>query len=66
MCENVGYDNRFTKEELLLLSDGMISLIQNVTEAKRLISDGEARETLTKLSAKYQTLNAKICRLAEQ
>ena len=55
--------SNFTKEELVILSNGLLALINNICEAEKLIYDGKIRETLDKEMEKYQELNYKVCEL---
>ena len=51
----------FTNEELFLLSAGIIALIHNSTEAKKLIYDEAIEGEIELYQSKLTNLNAKIC-----
>lgn len=53
--------NKFTQEELFTLSDGLLALIDKVSEAKKLIYNNEKIQyLLDEEIKKYQELNSKV------
>ena len=56
----------FTQEELLVLSQGLLALMDNVCEAKKLIRNERIQEELDKELDKYQELNLKILDLCDE
>ncbi len=57
--------DKFTQEELLILSDGLLVLMNNVYEAQKLIRNEKIREELDREVDKYQELNLKILELCD-
>ena len=55
--------NQFTAEELNMLSDGVLTLIENTNKALRLTIDKSCIEALKGLNMKYGDLNSKVCDL---
>lgn len=51
----------FTEEELHLLSNGLIALIQNATEAEKLVWDHASQAAIEDYVKKLQKLNSKVC-----
>lgn len=54
---------QFTAEELLLLSEGMTSLIRDVEEAAKLLPETSAHDMLRDLSMRYRELKTKVRRI---
>lgn len=63
MNENVGH---FTDEELLLLSEGILSLIHNADKGLALIKNHAVHEIMAEEMQKYTDLNAKLCMMMGQ
>lgn len=59
------YFQKFTEDELFILSDGLLCLIKNVNETEKLIYDKDCIDELKFLSEKYQKLNKKVCDFIE-
>lgn len=55
----------FTRDELLLMSEGIIKLIQDASKAIELVSYDEAQKLIRVHIEDLQTLNTKICKAAE-
>jgi len=55
----------FTKDELLLMSEGIIRLIQDASKAIELVSYDEAQKKIRVHIEDLQALNTKICKAAE-
>ena len=51
----------FTRDELIMLSDGILSMMENTSKAMALIKNSEAHEILEKELERYCQLNNKIC-----
>ena len=51
---------QFTKEELFILSSGLLELINNISKAKQLIYEKETQIALDKELKIYQELNHKL------
>lgn len=51
----------FSYEELIMLSDGLLTMTENANKAMTLIKSIEASEVLRKEVGKYCALNQKIC-----
>ena len=51
----------FTRDELTMLSDGILSMMENTSKAMDLIKSSEAHDILSKELEKYRQLNNKIC-----
>lgn len=58
MSENV---ECFTDEELLLLSDGILSLAANAEKALHLVKNKDVHRIISQEMQKYSDLNAKLC-----
>lgn len=56
-------DSQFTCDEMQILSEAMLAIMGNVDKAKKLISDHEAHESLSKVREKYQDLHCKVCKI---
>ena len=54
-------NKQFTNNELNMLSDGILTMIENVNEALKLVRDSESIKVLQESQEKYKELNAKIC-----
>lgn len=50
-----------SKEELSILSDGMLALIENTNKALEYTRDGKCVQDLLEIRTKYMKLNCKIC-----
>ena len=55
----------FTRDELLLMSEGIIKLIQDASTALGLVSYDEAQKHIRVHIEDLQALNTKICKAAE-
>ena len=55
----------FTRNELLLMSEGIIKLIQDAGKAMEFVSYDEAQKHIRVHIEDLQALNAKICKAAE-
>lgn len=55
----------FTRDELLLMSEGIIKLIQDASKAIELVSYDEAQKKIRVYIEDLQALNTKICKAAE-
>ena len=51
----------FTHDELTMLSDGILSMMENTSKAMAMIKSSEAHEILEKELERYCQLNNKIC-----
>jgi hypothetical protein len=51
----------FTRDELIMLSDGILSMMENTNKALALIKSSEAHNILEKELEKYRQLNNKVC-----
>lgn len=58
MNENIGY---FTDAELLMLSDGILALVENAEEALRLVKNKDIHGIISQEMQRYSDLNAKVC-----
>ena len=56
---------KFTQEELFILSNGLLALMNNVSEAKKLVYNKEIHKELDKELNIYQELNLKILELCD-
>lgn len=52
-------------EELIMLSNGILALINNAGTAKTLVTDAETHEAINKEVNKLVALNSKICKVIE-
>lgn len=59
-------EKQFTDDELRILSNGILSLIDNVTKALNLICDSKSVEILLASQEKYRELNTKICGMIKE
>lgn len=55
----------FTRDELLLMSEGVIKLIQDASKAIELVSYDEAQKLIRVHIEELQALNSKLCQAAE-
>ncbi len=55
----------FTRDELLLMSEGIIKLIQDASKAMELVSYDEAQKHIKVHIDDLRELNGKICKAAE-
>lgn len=51
----------FNERELTLLSDGILNMIENAGQAKRLVSDTASQNAIDAHIKELQTLNSKLC-----
>lgn len=51
----------FTYEELIMLSKGILAMMENVNKAMRLTMNSEVNEILSKDLETYRQLNDKVC-----
>lgn len=58
MNERVG---SFTHDELIMLSNGILSMMENTSKAMDLIKSSEAYDILEKELERYRQLNNKVC-----
>ena len=49
-----------SNEEIFILSEGLLSLIHNCSEASKLVPDRKAQEEIYNAIYKYQELNSKL------
>ncbi len=54
-------NNTFSYEDLITMSDGIITLIDKASKAQRLVWDDKSQEAIKEYIARLQGLNAKIC-----
>lgn len=52
---------KFTNKELDYLSRGMIALIRDASEAKKLVLDRASQDAIDSYIKELQSLNTKIC-----
>lgn len=57
---------RFTDEELIMLSNGILALIHNANTAKTLVADSNTHAAIEEEINKLVILNSKICREMEK
>lgn len=55
----------FTERELTLLSDGLLTMITNAGEAKKLVCDTESQKSIDKYVSELQRLNSKLCGISK-
>ena len=55
----------FTERELTLLSDGLLTMISNAGEAKKLVCDAELQKSIDKYVSELQKLNSKLCGMSK-
>lgn len=58
-----GKENIFTYEELMMLSKGILTMMENVKKAMELTMNHEVNEILSKDLDIYRQLNDKVCRM---
>lgn len=51
----------FNERELTILSDGLLSMIENAGQAKRLVCDTASHKAIDTHIKELQALNSKIC-----
>lgn len=51
----------FTDEELLILSDGIRSLVANADKASHLVKNKDVHRIISEEMQKYSDLDAKLC-----
>ena len=51
---------KLSNEEIFILSEGLLSLIHNCSEASKLVPDRKAQEEIYNAISKYQNLNSKL------
>ena len=51
----------FTQEELITMGNGILALIQNAGEAKKLVNSEEAHKAIEKEMNELVSLNSKLC-----
>lgn len=56
----------FTERELTLLSDGLLTMISNAGEAKKLVNSREAHNAIETEIDTLVSLNSKLCGMMEQ
>lgn len=54
------YKMKLSNEEIFMLSDGLLTLIHNCSEAIKLVPDNKARKGIHNTIRKYQELNTKL------
>ena len=54
------YKMKLSNEEIFMLSDGLLTLIHNCSEAIKLVQDKEAQKGIHNTIRKYQELNSKL------
>lgn len=54
-------NNTFSYEDLITMSEGIITLIDKASQAQKLVRDGKSQEAIKEYIARLQGLNAKIC-----
>lgn len=59
-------EKQFTDDELRMLSNGILSLIDNVTKALNLVCDSKSVKVLLASQEKYRELNTKICEMIKE
>lgn len=64
--EELKINIELTNEEILILSDGLLSLIHNMNEARRLVVDTKTRDCMEETNRKYRDLNGKICMMLKE
>lgn len=56
---------KFTNKELLIISDGLIALIQNNSQAIKLTTNKKAQKSIQKTIEELQALNSKTLNMIE-
>lgn len=51
----------FNERELTLLSDAILTMIENVGQAKRLVCDTKSQDAIDTHMKELQRLNSKLC-----
>lgn len=51
----------FNDRELTLLSDGILTMIENAGQAKRLVRDTKSQDAIDSYMKELQRLNSKLC-----
>lgn len=51
----------FNDRELTLLSDGILTMIENAGQAKRLVCDAKSQDAIDSYMKELQRLNSKLC-----
>ena len=51
---------KLSREEIFVLSEGLLALIHNCSEASKLVPDRKAQEEIYNAIYKYQELNSKL------
>lgn len=51
----------FNDRELILLSDGILTMIENAGQAKRLVCDTKSQDAIDSYMKELQRLNSKLC-----
>lgn len=51
----------FNDRELTLLSDGILTMIENAGQAKRLVCDTKSQDAIDYYMKELQRLNSKLC-----
>lgn len=59
-------EKQFTDDELHILSNGILSLIDNINKALNLVCDSKSVEVLLASQEKYRELNTKICGMIKE
>ena len=54
-------NNTFSYEDLIIMSDGIIALIDKASQAQKLVWDDKSQEAIKEYITRLQGLNAKIC-----
>ena len=54
----------FTERELTLLSDSVLTMLENAGQAKKLVCDTDVQKAIDKHMRELQTLNTKLCCMA--
>ena len=52
---------RFNERELTLLSDAILTMIENAGQAKRLVCDTKSQDAIDTHMKELQRLNSKLC-----
>ena len=51
----------FNERELTLLSDAILTMIENAGQAQRLVCDTESQDSIDSYMKELQRLNSKLC-----
>lgn len=54
----------FTERELTLLSDGVLTMIENAGQAKKLVCDTASHKSIDAYINELQALNNKLCAIS--